>query len=130
MIGEDMEHKVVIPDEWLPKDADSVPIRVGDRLVTSYPFGEFERTVEALILTDRWDFELSDEDGDTRDVADMSDFYENTHHAPEDTWERIIEDARTCTGSMGNHTAIPTMRWTNDMDVLVARCKALAGEGK
>lgn len=126
MIGGDMEHKVVIPDEWLPKDADGVPIRVGDRLVTRYPVGEFERTVEALILTDRWDFELSDEYSDTRDIADMSDFYENTRHVPEDTWERIIEDAR----SVGNHTSIPTMRWTNDMDALIARCKALAGEGK
>lgn len=48
------------------------------------------------------------------------------HHRP-DTWERIIEDARTCTGSSGSYTAVPSMRWTNEMDVLIARCKALAG---
>lgn len=49
------------------------------------------------------------------------------HHRP-DTWERIIEDARTCTGSMGNYTSVPTMRWTNEIDALVARCKKLAGD--
>jgi hypothetical protein len=51
-------------------------------------------------------------------------------HAEPDTWERIIEDARTCTGSAGNYTAVPSMRWTSEVDALVARCRALAGENE
>lgn len=67
------------------------------------------------------------------EVADLKAEYEGCikplHYRP-DTWERIIEDARTCTGSTGNYTSVPTMRWTNEMDALVARCKALCERTK
>ena len=65
----------------LPTDADDEPIHVGDRLDYNYGLDlRGTRTVTALILSDRWDFEFDHEE-DTRDVADMSDFKRcNRHH--------------------------------------------------
>lgn len=107
----------------LPLDADGVPIRVGD--VLDYDYGDGIAgtcTVDALILTDRWDYELSDEDGDTRNVVSMDDFYCCIHHHHPDSWERIIEDAINTHGNGFNPC------WDKERDALVVRCRALAGE--
>lgn len=77
----------------LPLDADGVPIRVGD--VLEYDYGEDLRgreTVTALILTNRWDFEFDDENGDSRDVYDMSDFYRSSRHAKPRTVVDVLAD--------------------------------------
>lgn len=76
----------------LPVDADGEVIHVGDTLVSRYEGRDYVREVEALIFTDRWDFELSDEDGDTRDVASMEDFYSNTRHYHAPTVEDVLRE--------------------------------------
>ena len=100
----------------LPVDADKVPINIGDVMVyadgNTCPLHVVALVPPAVFLTD-----------DGPRYADMC------RHAP-DTWERIIEDARTCTGSAGNYTTVPSMRWTNEVDALVARCKALCERTK
>ena len=102
----------------MPRDADDVPIRIGD--VMEWPDGSTAEVVGIGL-----DTFFYVEDGN--DKADWTVASTKRHHAP-DTWERIIEDARTCTGSAGNYTSVPSMRWTSEMDALVARCRALAGE--
>jgi hypothetical protein len=104
----------------LPKDADGEYIHVGD--VMEWPDGS---TAEVVGIGDGTLFYV--EDGN--DKADWTRAGDKRHHAP-DTWERIIEDARTCTGSAGNYTSVPSMRWTSEVDALVARCRALAGENE
>ena len=82
-------------DGWvrLPKDADGEPIRVGDVLVSRYGEDEYIRTVSYLIRgNERWDYQFDDDDDDTRDVNDMSDFYENTRHYHEPTVEDVLHD--------------------------------------
>ena len=103
----------------LPKDSDGVPIRPNDEIVVSYPDMEQQfSTVTALILSDRWDFEQSCYETDSRDVNNLSDFYEHVKHVQPDSWEGIEEDAR---------------KWMNEngtpYDVMdfIRRCKALAG---
>jgi hypothetical protein len=109
-------------DGWaaLPRDADGVPCHVGD--VMEWPGGD---TFEVVGIGDGTLFYL---DGDcaTEMSADWTGASTKCHHKP-DTWERIIEDARTCTGSAGNYTSVPSMRWTSEVDDLVERCERLAG---
>ena len=98
----------------LPKDADGVPIHVGDVLVhvnnTNISTKPFE--VRSLVWHgDSWT--VCDRIGPTVKHSVLR------HHGP-DTWERIIEDAI----GLGEccHSDV-------DMARLVARCKALAGDG-
>lgn len=114
---------VALPDMTayvkLPVDADDVPIHAGDVL------DGYGKTIEVVELRyGRSGWVLISRDGNG-----YADTFAFTHHHA-DSWERIIEDARTCTGSAGNYTAVPSMRWTNEVDALVARCKALAGDAE
>lgn len=96
----------------LPKDADGVPIHIGD--VMEWCNGSF--TVHELKLTEdgwqTWD----SEHGYTVHADECI-----RHHNP-DTWERIIEDALLASGDMNAMAASRT--------ALVARCKALAGDAE
>lgn len=122
---ENAELRAARGDDWikLPVDADGLPIHVGDMLAGEKAggFGLCEPFEVGCILFGRDIVRVNDVHGLERRV-------EFAHHQRPDTWERIIEDARTCTGSTGSYTSVPTMRWTNEMDALVARCKALAGD--
>lgn len=103
----------------LPVDSDGIPIHPNDEIVVHYPGMEpVYSTVTALILTDRWDFEQSCYETDSRDVNNLSDFYENVRHVQPDSWEKIIEDATALGAEMG--------RRTTQVDDLVERCKRLA----
>ena len=104
----------------LPLDIDGKPIRIGD--VMEWYDGE---TFEVVGIGGGVLFYVKD----GHEQADWTGASTKRHHAP-DTWERIIEDARTCTGSAGNYTSVPSMRWTNEVDALVARCKALCERTK
>lgn len=94
-------------DGWveLPRDADGVPICVGDVMVYTYdntcPLTVVAIVPPAVFLTD-----------DGPRYADMC------RHAP-DTWERIIEDAVNVHGNGFNPC------WTDERDALVARCRVL-----
>lgn len=64
----------------LPRLDDGV-INVGDWIESDYEEIKCVREVEALIWDgERWDFQFSDEDGDTRDCASIYDFYEKSKH--------------------------------------------------
>ena len=77
----------------LPVAADGLPIRVDDVLEYDYGDGNCGRnTVEALIYTDRWDFEFLGECGDTRNVYSMSDFFECNIHVKPRTVEDVLRD--------------------------------------
>lgn len=114
----------------LPKDADGQPLHFGDKFTVSwsdkvYEVAGFSYTQkltsgEKTIWVDVYD---PDKQGN-RPLCGAS----SCHHVKPDTWERIIDDARTCTSSNGTYTSIPSMRWTSEADALVARCKALAGD--
>ena len=95
----------------LPKDADGVPIHVGDVLVHVNNLNISTKPFEVRSLV--WD-------GDTWTVCDrLGPTVKHSvlrHHTP-DTWERIIEEALD-----GYHDT--------DFDKLVARCKALAGDAE
>lgn len=94
----------------LPLDADGVPIRPGET-VRERSGNTFE--VACLQLfggADNW-LVLSD----ARSFSTFREPHDITHVRP-DSWERIIEDA------MGDRTQDPAE--------LVARCRALAGEGE
>lgn len=84
----------------LPKDADGVPIHVGDWIT-----GRWDAKAKVVAVTSD-DVYWWEPDG-----CHWCHAFEVRHHVP-DTWERIIMDA-VCGG---------------DEDELVARCKALAGE--
>lgn len=117
------EIEAELEEGWveLPKDSDGIPIRPDDEIVEHYPEMEPQvSTVTALILTDRWDFEQSCHETDSRDVNNLSDFYENVKHVKPDTWERIIEDATKL-----GYTDPDNERLTQK---LVERCKELAKE--
>ena len=92
----------------LPKDADGEYIHIGD--VMAYADNTCPRPVVALIPPAVF---LTDDGPRYADVC---------HHAP-DTWERIIADAVNVHGNGFNPC------WTDERDALVARCRALAGEG-
>lgn len=108
-------------DGWieLPKDADGVPIRVGDVMVyadgNTCPLPVVALVPPAVFLTD-----------DGPRYADMC------RHAP-DTWERIIEDAigegmaRQRNNDSGNFCERANPMNNGD---LVARCKALCERTK
>lgn len=98
----------------LPKDADGVPIHVGDVLVHVNNLNISTKPFEVRSLVwhgDSWT--VCDRIGPTVKHSVLR------HHGP-DTWERIIEDAI----GLGEcyHSDV-------DMARLVARCKALAGDG-
>lgn len=99
----------------LPKDANGIEIRVGDDMeVVGGHFAGEHSTVEYLAMTeDGWEV-----DGEPPQIM--------RHHKP-DTWEQIIMDAIRgdgCTyGCLGE-------RFEATVPALVARCKALAGDGK
>lgn len=109
-------------DGWveLPKDADGVPIHIGDVLERRERHGE----VIALMLSDNpwgngnhWAIQLEGEHAPT--VFDSL-----FHRYVPDTWERIIGDAVNVHGNGFNPC------WTDERDALVARCKALAGDAE
>jgi len=123
------EHHAWAPEShyvMLPKDADGVPIHVGD-VMEWVRYKDDDPTIVRTVsgIGNSVFFAWSDEQGR---YAQYEAYAYRHHHA--DSWERIIEDARTCTGSAGNYTAVPSMRWTNEVDALVARCKALAGDAE
>lgn len=92
----------------LPKDADGVPICVGDDM-ESVNAPHMHGPVEYVALTESgWEV-----DGEPP---------KNLRHHATDTWERIIEDAREYILNIGG-----SYLWKNKSDELVARCKALAG---
>lgn len=113
----------------LPKDKDGVPIRPDDEIVVCHHGMEPQySTVTALILTDRWDFEQSCYDTDSRDVDNLSDFYDNVRHvrtAQPDSWERIIMDAYGLgiSGYSAETTEIV-------MQKLIERCEDLSKRGE
>lgn len=108
----------------LPKDADGEYIHIGDVMEGEKIGGGYGEPFEVVgYVMSNGELEPMDEHRNPRKRK-----YSRHHHP--DSWERIIEDARTCTGSMGSYTSVPTMRWTNEMDALVARCKALAGDAE
>ena len=110
----------------LPKDADGEYIHIGDVMVskdgklhkvdslTRNPIGSDPEWFIGLVL-------LNDGVG----VGSLVRYRPDTlrHHSP-DTWERIIEDAREYMLNIGG-----SYLWKNKSDELVARCKALAGDG-
>ena len=123
------EHHAWAPEShyvMLPKDADGEPIHIGDRM-DWVRYKDDDPTIVRTVsgIGNGVFFAWSDEQGR---YAQYEAYAYRHHHA--DSWERIIEDARTCTGSAGNYTAVPSMRWTNEVDALVARCKALAGDAE
>lgn len=119
--GEDIVRDV--KREWvrLPLDADGEPIHIGD--VVEWSDGS---TCEVVGIGDGGTLYYMDEMEGTIGWTNADG---KRHHRP-DSWERIIEDARTCTGSCGTYTSVPSMRWTNEAAALVARCKALAGDAE
>ena len=111
----------------LPKDADGEYIHIGDVMVskdgnlhkvdslTRNPIGSDPEWFIGLVL-------LNDGVG----VGSLVRYRPDTlrHHHTPDTWERIIEDAREYMLNIGG-----SYLWKNKSDELVARCKALAGDG-
>ena len=106
-------------DDWesrlieLPRDADKLPIHVGDMLAGEKAggFGLCEPFEVGCIMFGRDTIQVNDVHGLTRCV-------EFAHHYVPDTWERIIDDAIVAGANGGFIDARP----------LVARCKALAKE--
>lgn len=97
--------------QLLPVDADGEYIHIGD--VMEWP--EDGETFEVVGIGDGWTLFYVIEDG----VAEWTRAESKRHHQP-DTWERIIEDATALGAQMG--------RRTTQVDDLVARCRALAGD--
>lgn len=96
----------------LPKDADGVPIHVGDELTD----GEYTFTVYELAAYGDGSWSIRNEDGNAWAACDV------THHKP-DSWERIIKDALTSDRGDAYAVSMGMMR------ELVERCRRLAGEG-
>jgi hypothetical protein len=99
----------------LPKDADGVPIHVGDVMVyadgNTCPLPVVALVPPAVFLTD-----------DGPRYANMC------RHAP-DTWERIIDDAEALAREWFN-TDMSENEHAEGLDALVARCKALCERTK
>lgn len=116
-LKEQMEHHDFAPEShyvMLPKDADGVPIHVGDVLVHVNNLNILTKPFEVRSLVwygDYW--AVCDRLGPTVKHSVLR------HHNP-DTWERIIGDALLASGDMNAMAASRT--------ALVARCKALAGD--
>lgn len=94
----------------LPKDADGVPIHVGDMLAGEKAggFGLCEPFEVGCILFGKDIIQVNDAHGLTRCT-------EFAHHYAHDTWERIIADA--CGGTASEQS-------------LIARCRALCERTK
>lgn len=90
----------------LPKDADKVPIRVGDLIRSTF----VGKVLAIEMRKDGWHVHTDQWSG--------HDFNTMHHHRP-DSWERIIEDAVNVHGNGFNPC------WTDERDALVARCKEL-----
>ena len=106
-------------DDWikLPVDADGEPIHIGDWIVN--PDISNQKQKVAAIAPDSvywW--------GETGCHWRRSHLVRHYHP---DTWERIIEDA--IRGDGGNYGCLEE-RFNATVPALVARCKALAGEGE
>lgn len=64
----------------LPRLDDGV-VNVGDWVESDYGEVRCVREIEAIVWSgDRWDFQFSDEPGDTRDCASIDDFYACSRH--------------------------------------------------
>ena len=101
----------------LPVDANGVPIHAGDDVeVVGYEDG----TVVSVELYEgkKWRVSVRPNGWDTPTVYDAG----QVRHRRPDTWEHIIEDATALGAQMG--------RRTTQVDDLVARCKALAGDAE
>ena len=94
----------------LPKDADGVPIRIGDTL------GGYGKTIKIVELRNAGMWHLVDEFG-----IEWHD-HEAFVHVQPDSWERIIEDAMEAY-QFDDGSSEPSI------GSLVERCKRLAGEG-
>lgn len=105
----------------LHKDADGVPIRVGDRLTNKHHKGTF--TVVAIgggINMHVVYFKNDD--------GSLAFHYANEcHHCKPDTWEKIIEDAIVSGKISSGYLEV---RYTAAFRSLVARCKELAGDAE
>lgn len=110
----DVLYKDMSDAEWvrLPKDADGVPIRVGDKVV------DWD-TPRLVVAVSEDSICLAGYESDSYYRMGIA---KNYHHYTPDTWERIIEDAVNVHGNGFNPC------WTDERDALVARCKALAGD--
>lgn len=90
-IADEIEREIVERYMELPRLCDGI-IKPGDAIESVYDGESFIRDVDALIWDgDRWDFDLSGEDGDTRDCASLNDFYECSHHVKPRTVEDVLE---------------------------------------
>lgn len=113
MALDEIEAEVVDTHIELPK-LDDGPIKVGDLIKTDYDDIKCVREVEALIWDGyRWDFQLSDEEGDTRDCASLHDFYECSRHiAKADCLKDLLEE-------FGNRVANSGHQWGLDAAGLI-----------
>lgn len=101
----------------LPKDADGVTIRVGERVQR---VGNDPSTVSHMSLADDgWRVFVKYDNG----LGTGSGKPKSIRHVQPDSWERIIEDAQA-DGVRYHNEGKPS-----DFDALVERCKRLAGEG-
>lgn len=89
----------------LPRLCDGI-IKPGDTIESLYDGESFIKDVDALIWDgDRWDFDLSDEDGDTRDCASLDDFYECSRHVKPRTLEDVLQCAGVSIAAIGDVAA-------------------------
>lgn len=93
----------------LPKDHDGETIHIGDDIEFRIDLTEKWKVTNIALTDDGWEVDGEDP--------------RNIVHAREDTWERIIEDAFNAATQGADE------RWDAevDRDILVERCKALAG---
>lgn len=102
----------------LPKDAEGVPIKVGDILTD----GEYTFTVHHVTLRGDGRWGILDE----RDYAWAA--CDVTHKKP-DTWEQIIYDAEKLgCGWFSPSGLMGTDEHAKRADEIIKRCKALAGD--
>lgn len=109
-------------DDWikLPVDADGVPIRANDELFWEQD-GTSAGRVTAIGVGERAGWVWLLHDGSNVSIGRQ---VNKVCHRKPDTFERIIEDAIDTHGNGFNPS------WTDERDKLIARCKALAGEGE
>lgn len=93
VIANEIEREIA--ESYLKKPAlEDGAINVDDWIESDYDEFKCVRQVEALIWDgDRWDYEFSDEDGDTRDCASLWDFYEYSKHVDKpDPIKELLEE--------------------------------------
>lgn len=108
-------------DGWveLPKDADGVPIRVGDT-VECVDDTLAPRNVTSINLAgDGWWVYING-------IGRRPDKY---RHVTPDTWESVIDDAEALAREWFN-TDMSENEHAEGLDALVARCKKLAGDAE